>query len=324
MSIRDELIEIFEKNRGEYVSGEDMAGQLGCTRAAVGKAVKQLRDSGYRISAVTNKGYCLEADNDVLSAAGIMKYVSSDIKLDIKVFDTVDSTNNVARELAGAGAPEGTVVLTGTQTGGKGRLGRRFFSPEDTGLYMTLILRPKMPAEGAVRITTAAAVAVAEAVETLSGKNTDIKWVNDVYIEERKVCGILTEATFSLENGGLDYAVLGIGVNAYAPRGGFPAELRGIAAAVFDEPVSDLRNRLAARIICGFMKYYHGLDKNTFLQGYRSRLMWKGEPIYVINGSRTYEAVMEDVDENCALKVKLPDGTQKVVSSGEISIRKIK
>lgn len=322
MSIKEQLIGIFEKNRGRYVSGEDIAGRLGCTRAAVGKAVKQLRDSGYRITAVTNKGYCLEADNDVLSEAGIAKYLDGGSGLDIKVFGTVDSTNNVARELANTGSPEGTVIISGRQTGGKGRLGRKFFSPEDTGLYMTLILRPKMSAAGAVRITTAAAVAVAEAVESLSGKKADIKWVNDVYIGGRKICGILTEASFSLENGGLEYAVLGIGVNAYAPRGGFPEELRGIASAVFDEPVSDMRNRLAAHIIGAFMEYYRKLEDNTFLNGYRERLLWRGECITIINGNQNFEAVLEDVDENCALTVRLDDGSQKNISSGEISIRK--
>lgn len=323
MSIREKLTEIFENARGEYISGEDIAKKLGCTRAAVGKAVKQLRNDGYRITAVTNKGYCLEAGSDVLSSAGVQKYIKDPSEVDIRVYKSVDSTNNVLRELANSGAPEGTIVISGEQTGGKGRLGRSFFSPGDTGLYMSLLLRPEMSAANAVRITTAAAVAVAEAVEAVSQKRADIKWVNDVYIGGRKICGILTEAVFSLENGGVDYAVLGIGVNVYAPVGGFPEDMRATAGIVFDSPMNDMRNRLAGLIAENFMRYYRELDKSTFAQNYRQRLLWKGERINVINGAQSFQAVLEDADENCALIVRLDDGTRKVISSGEITIRKV-
>lgn len=324
MSIKERLTEIFESARGEYISGEDIAKKLGCTRAAVGKAVKQLRNDGYRITAVTNKGYCLEAESDVLSSAGVQKYIKDPSEVDIRVYKSVDSTNNVLRELANLGAPEGTIVISGEQTSGKGRLGRSFFSPGDTGLYMSLLLRPEMSAANAVRITTAAAVAVAEAVEAVSEKKADIKWVNDVYIGGRKICGILTEAVFSLENGGVDYAVLGIGVNVYSPVGGFPEDMRATAGIVFDSPMNDMRNRLAGLIAENFMRYYRELDKSTFAQSYRQRLLWKGERINVINGAQSFQAVLEDADESCALIVRLDDGTKKVISSGEITIRKAK
>lgn len=323
MSIRERLTEIFENARGEYISGEDIAKKLGCTRAAVGKAVKQLRNDGYSITAVTNKGYCLETESDVLSSAGVQKYIKDPSEVDIRVYKSVDSTNNVLRELANSGAPEGTIVISGEQTSGKGRLGRSFFSPGDTGLYMSLLLRPEMSAANAVRITTAAAVAVAEAVEAVSEKKADIKWVNDVYIGGKKICGILTEAVFNLENGGVDYAVLGIGVNVYAPVGGFPEDMRATAGIVFDSPVNDMRNRLAGLIAENFMRYYRELDKSTFAQSYRQRLLWKGERINVINGTQSFQAVLEDADENCALIVTLDDGTRKVISSGEITIRKV-
>lgn len=321
MAVKDELIRLFEQNRGKYLSGEEIADNLGCTRGAVWKAVKGLQNEGYSISAVQNRGYCLEGA-DVLSAAGIEKYLDSGSGIALTVYKETDSTNNRLRELASEGAPEGTAVLACTQTGGKGRLGRSFFSPSDTGLYMSILLRPEMSAADAVRITTAAAVAVAEAAEQVSGRRADIKWVNDVYMDGKKICGILTEASFSLENGGLDYAVCGIGINVYEPQGGFPEEIRGVAAAVLDKPVEDARNRMAALVISGFMRYYRELSENSFLKGYRERLIWRGEKINIILSNEVAPAVLVDVDEQCRLLVKTEGGEVKVISSGEISIRR--
>lgn len=325
MSVREQLIKLFENNRGTFLSGTDIAKDLGCSRAAVSKAVKGLTDSGYKITAVTNKGYRLESENDVLSAAGIEKYLSTEASGSVKlcVYSVTDSTNTRVREMALEGAGEGTVAVAGMQTAGKGRLGRKFYSPSDTGLYLSILLRPEMTAADALRITTAAAVAVADAAAEVSGRRADIKWVNDVYMDGRKICGILTEAAFSLENGGLDYAVCGIGINAYEPAGGFPEEIRDIAGAVLSTPSPDMRNRLAGLVISNFMKYYHGLDKNTFLNSYRSRLLWKGQRIRVINGSEDYQATLVDVNDSCALIVRTDDGRTLTVSSGEISIRKV-
>ncbi|WP_242840381.1 biotin--[acetyl-CoA-carboxylase] ligase [Ruminococcus albus] len=323
LAVKNELIKLFEQNRGRYLSGEEIADSLGCTRGAVWKAVKKLQSEGYDISAVTNRGYRLDSA-DMLSAAGIEKYLSDNSGISLTVYKETDSTNTRLRELATEGAPEGTAVIAGMQTGGKGRLGRKFFSPSDTGLYMSILLRPEMTAADAVRITTAAAVAVADAVEKISGRKADIKWVNDVYIDGRKICGILTEAAFSLENGGLDYAVCGIGINVYEPEGGFPEDIKDIAGAVLDTPADDVRNRLAALVLENFMNYYNKLSENSFLQGYQSRLMWRGEDINLIRGSEITPAKLIDADEKCRLIVKYEDGTEDTISSGEISIRKRK
>ncbi len=321
MSVKDRLIALFENNRGEYLSGARIAAELDCTRGAVWKAVKSLQEEGYSISAVTNKGYCLDESTDVLSKAGIEKYLKGGEGLDLQVFRVVDSTNTVIRDLANNGAKEGTAAISGEQTKGRGRLGRSFYSPSDTGLYLSILIRPEMSAADAVKITTAAAVAVAEAIEQVSSRRTDIKWVNDVYIDSKKVCGILTEAQFNIENGGLEYAVVGIGINAYEPRGGFPDEIRDIAGAVLDKPIADMRNRLAAEVLARFMRYYKELGESTFLESYRQRLMWRQEKINIINGSTVTPAVMLDVDSSCRLKVRLENGEEKLISSGEISIR---
>ncbi len=324
MTVKQKLLELFELNKGSFLSGAEIAHSLSCTRGAVWKAVKSLQEDGYEITAVSGKGYCLEIRTDVLSENGIKRYLSPKCGvLTVQVHKIINSTNTRLRELAADGAPEGTVVISGEQTKGRGRLGRSFFSPSDTGIYMSLLLRPQMTADSAVKITTAAAVSVAEAIEKLSGKSADIKWVNDIYMDGKKVCGILTEAAFSLENGGLEYAVLGIGVNAYVPENGFPEDIKDIAGAVFSERKDDMRNKLAAEILSRFKKYYSELAYNTYLESYRKRLMWKGEKITVISGGSNTPARLLDVDKDCRLLVEYENGEKAAVSSGEISVRKL-
>ena len=324
MNVRQKLIELFENNRNETLSGEELAERLGCSRAAVWKAVKALRSEGYAIDAASGKGYCLAPETDVLSTAGVEKYLSGKGKeAVIDVRQSVDSTNNVLRDMARAGAPEGTAVISAMQTGGKGRLGRSFFSPSNTGLYLSLLLRPDTHAADSVRITTAAAVAVARAIFKCTGQSPQIKWVNDVYLRGLKVCGILTEAAFSLESGGLDYAVVGIGINVYEPEGGFSEELKGIAGAVLEERQEDLRNRLAAEVISELLNCCGDLFSEDMLNDYRSRLMWKGEAIRVISGRTEYPCTLLGVDDSYALLVRREDGSEQAVSSGEITIRRL-
>ena len=323
MSVKDDIAALLESSRGEYISGQEIAERLGCTRAAVWKAVRALQQQGFGITAVTNKGYCLEADSDILSEQGVRKYLGGNIGgAYIEVFDSVDSTNTLVRRYADEGAAEGKVVIARRQTAGKGRLGRSFYSPQETGLYLSILLRPKMNAQQAVRITTCAALAVCDAIEKATGKIPAIKWVNDVYLDGRKVCGILTEASLSMESGGLEYAVLGIGVNVYEPQGGFPEEIKGIAGCVSEHRSADLRNKLAAYIINGFMDQYGHICEGGFREDYRRRLMWKGEDIFIISGDNRTPCRLIDVDEECRLEVELENGDRKLISAGEISIRR--
>ena len=323
MSVKEDVAKILEQNRGEYISGQELAQTLGCTRGAVWKAVRALQKQGFYISAVTNKGYCLEADGDNLTLHGVRSFLDESCRdMPIEVFNRVDSTNNVIRDYAVKGEPEGRVVIAKEQTGGKGRLGRSFFSPQDTGLYLSILLRPKMQVSQAVRITTCAALAVCDAIENATGSKPDIKWVNDVYLGGKKVCGILTEASVSMESGGLEYAVLGIGVNVYTPKEGFPEEIKNVAGAVSEHKTADLKNKLAAGIISSFMRYYADIEKGGFRSAYSQRLMWKGENVYLINGENKTPCRVVDVDEECRLEVAMENGEHKLVSSGEISIRK--
>ncbi len=263
-----------------------------------------------------------EVDKDKISREGIYRYLNCGTEISLEVYETAGSTNTMLKERAAAGVPEGAVIIAGSQSAGRGRMGRSFFSPEGTGVYMSMLLRPvaRKPAE-AVKLTTMAAVAACEAVSAVCGKEPGIKWVNDIFIDGKKTMGILTEAAFDASGSRIEYAVLGIGMNAYAPVGGFPAELSEIAGAVFDEKKQDGRNRLAAEFINRFMSIYKSGSASGYTEKYRSLSLAVGKRVNVISGDDVSPAEVLDVDDECRLLVKFGDGTVKKLSSGEISIR---
>ena len=237
----------------------------------------------------------------------------------LRVLPVTDSTNAVARAAGAAGEAEGLVILAGEQTAGRGRLGRSFFSPGATGLYMSLLLRPGLPPEQCIRITTAAAVAVCRAVEKLTGETPGIKWVNDIFLHGRKVCGILTEAAFDGQ-AGLQYAVLGIGINVMPPEGGFPPEIAEIAGSLFSEFVPGRREIVAAEVLNCLAEVLQGLADGKHAEEYRARSIVLGQRVNILGGSGG-EAVVTDIDPECRLHLRRDDGREEILSTGEISIR---
>ena len=262
---------------------------------------------------------------DILSKNEIEKYLLPQYLKNrvpsLTALSETESTNTLLKKEAADGAPEGTIVIADRQTGGRGRMGRSFFSPEGTGIYMSILLRPDdmKPAE-ALRITTMAAVAACDAVDEVCGKKAMIKWVNDIFIDGRKTMGILTEASFGVHNN-IEYAVLGIGMNAYAPEGGFPEEIDKIAGAVFDEKKEDGRNMLAASFINHFFAYYDDRVNSGYSKRYREKSLAVGREITVLSPDGEKKAFAMDVDDECRLIVKYPDEKIEKLNSGEISIR---
>ena len=260
----------------------------------------------------------------MIQAESISKYLN--VPLKITVFDTLESTNRTAREITqSAPNSDDQLIIARSQTGGRGRMGRSFFSP-DGGLYMSLLFHPDMTAADAVKITASAAVAVARAIDSIAGTKSEIKWVNDVYIGGKKICGILTEAQIRTD-GSLEYVILGIGINLVAPIGGFPDDIADRAGAVFDTLPADADNMLAATVINEFTKIMHGgFDKALFLDEYRSRSCVFGREVDVMriaDGVAT-PAVAVGIDDKCRLIVRFSDGTQEALGSGEVSIRERK
>ena len=259
---------------------------------------------------------------DKISSQKISDFLNEDLKdkIIIEVLEKTTSTNTIIRQRADK-SPEGLVVVAEEQSEGRGRLGRSFFSPGGTGLYISLLLRPEIEPSEAVMITTAAAVAVCEALEKVGADTPQIKWVNDVFVKGKKVCGILTEASFNPESRKLQYAVLGVGINMYEPEGGFPDEIKNIAGSVFSETRENLRDMVTAYFLNSFMEYYYKLSQKEFLKKYTERCFVLGKEINVICGDCVRGAKALSLDESLGLNVEYDNGEKAVLSSGEISIR---
>ena len=275
MNTKEYILTKLVENHDDYLSGETIASELGVTRTAVWKAIRELASDGIEIIALRNQGYRLtEASrvrgmNLLLSAERVSGYLKN--KLPVKVWRTLDSTNNAARELATEQSEKSdALIVAAAQTAGKGRMGRSFYSPEGCGLYVTLLVHPECDAAESVKLTCAAAVAAARAIDSLRGVSptSEIKWVNDIYLGGKKVAGILTEGQLSIESGQLEFAVVGIGFNLLVPDGGYPEEIRHRAGAIFEDRASmpfDVYNRLAAQFANEYYRIYPELNPDAFL-----------------------------------------------------------
>ncbi|MCH5321659.1 MAG: biotin--[acetyl-CoA-carboxylase] ligase [Eubacterium sp.] len=313
MSLKNDIL--FELlKRENYISGQELAEKFGKSRAAVWKAVQNLIKDGYEIDAVTNKGYRLTENNDTISARKIKLNLKE--KIDVFYYPSVDSTNNCCKRLL-ADSKQGVFLVTAdSQTAGRGRQGKSFYSPALTGVYFSLVIRPHSSLQNAVTATTAAAVAVCRAIEKLTDRKPKIKWVNDVYLDGKKICGILTEAITNFEEGTVDSVIIGIGINIKTID--FPDDVEN--AGTLGEKIS--RSRLIAEVTNELLSIAES-DYNSFIDYYRSHSFVIGEQIKIIQNGRVTPATAVAIDETGGLEVELDSGEHKVLRSGEISIRKI-
>ncbi len=310
---------------GDYVSGQKMSEALGLSRAAVWKAIQQLREAGYTIDSATNRGYRLACRPDALTQAGILACLGEHPWVDrITVLEEVDSTNTYAKALAAQGAPHGTVVIADRQTGGKGRRGRSFASPKGKGVYFSLVLRFDVPPDRLLHLTAVVAEAVRRAILAASGLDVQIKWTNDLVHEKRKLCGILTELSVEAETGLTDYVVPGIGVNCSQMPLDFPPDVAPMATSLLQalgRPID--RCTLAAEMVRQLHLAAGDLldAPAAWMAGYRSHCITIGQDVKIIRGDQVQLAHVDDMDEQGALLVTLADGTKDKVLSGEVSVR---
>lgn len=250
------------------------------------------------------------------------KYLKDNLKLPIKalIYDEVSSTNTLCKELSKEYS-EDIAVIALSQSGGKGRLGRSFFSPKNSGIYLSLLLHPKLSATNSTKITTAAAVAAAQAIDKISNKKSLIKWVNDLYLDGKKVCGILTEAAFSGNGQGLDYAILGIGVNLYSPNNGFPKDIINKAGSVFGEIKANPKAfaDFLSLFINNFYVIYNELPQNGYMDEYRQRNMLFGKAVSFIRDGKEISATVEGIDDNAGIILKTENGLF-TLTAGEVSL----
>lgn len=305
------------KNTDEYLSGEDMSRELGISRAAVWKHIKKLKDEGYNILSVTNKGYRLDGTPDNISLEEINSFLTTEFTArNIIYLNSTDSTNNECKRLEDK--VDGTLVIAEQQTAGKGRLGRAWESPRGAGIWMSILLKPDIPLASVSQITLVAGMAACRAL----GNGSMIKWPNDIVIGSKKVCGILTEMSAEIER--INYVICGMGVNVNTKE--FPEELQDKATSLFIE-TGEMQNRaeITAKIMNEFERLYTVFIHEGFgaLAGeYRNMCITLNRRVQVIYKNDTVLGTAADVDDSGNLIVETDNG-KIVVSSGEVSVRGI-
>lgn len=306
-----------------YLSGQRICEALGVSRTAVWKAVNELKEEGYVIESVSNKGYrLLEEPKDFLSREALECHMqTSELGRRVYFYDKIDSTNLEAKRLAEAGAVNGAVVFAREQSAGKGRRGKSWSSPPDCNVYMSLLLRPRIEPEHASCLTLVAALGVCRGIRELTGLEAQIKWPNDIVVKEHKVCGILTE--MNLEADYIRYVLVGIGVNVNVWE--FPKELREIAGSLCLAAGRSVdRRELAAEILLWLEHYYEIFlrteDLSGLLEEYQRSLVNVNRTVRLLKGDRELLGVAQGIAEDGGLLVQTGHGVEKVVS-GEVSVR---
>ena len=310
--MKKNVLYYLEKAKGSFLSGEHIARELGVSRMAVSKAVAELKRDGAVIESSTKCGYKLTKGPDRLHAESIWAGLGYDAE--VFCYNSIGSTNEEAKRLAAEGYPHGTIVAAESQSAGRGRYGRQFFSPSESGLYMSVLLRPVAAREG-IMYTVAAAVAARRVISEYAA-DANIKWVNDIYIGARKVCGILCEAVSDLESGQLSAVICGIGVNLTHPEGGFPADIKEKAGCVSDTPVD--RGEFASKLASTLLDVL-ALDNAPLIREYSRHMMLTGRRIIYTKNSQKHSGTVRGVDSTGGLIVEEGAKTA-ILTSGEVQL----
>lgn len=322
---KDHVLAIL-KNAETYVSGEKISNQLGITRSAVNLAVKTLRQEGYMISSSTNKGYLLESnkDLDLLTVGELLAILPKSRMKTVICLDSTDSTNNELRKMAFDGATSGTVVIANEQSDGRGRRGRKFVSPKNTGIYFSMLFRPNCPPPECTTITAWTAVAVARAIYHVANIHPSIKWVNDLYLNNKKICGILSEMSVENESDHVQHIIIGIGINVNQPASAFPEDLQDIATSIYAETGEKIsRAKLVAALIKEMDKMFAEWPaaSASYLETYRKYNLTTKENMAIVSGNKQIPITVLGINEDFSLKVQYKDGRVENLSSGEVSVK---
>ena len=329
MKTKEAVLLYLQEHTGEPISGEIMALALNKSRTSIWKAIQSLKKEGYSIESSTNKGYTLSQNNDVLSEQQITQELIQQhhpIDWNIQTMESTTSTNDLAKLYANQNSTTPAIFISEEQTAGRGRLGRKFVSPSKTGLYISLCLFPTIALEDLSLITCATAAACVETLEELTGKSLNIKWVNDLFYQDKKVGGILTEVISDFESQQVQSLIVGMGINLIENPKSFPEELHSIVGSIFSSKTeynnsSFNRNHFIAQFLEKWTFYYQNLSKRDFIESYKEHSNVIGKFVNIFEGNQTYSAYAKDIDENGHLIIEKEDNSLHTLSYGEISIR---
>ena len=329
MKTKEAVLLYLQEHTGEPISGEIMALALNKSRTSIWKAIQSLKKEGYSIESSTNKGYTLSQNNDVLSEQQItQELIQQHHPIDwvIQTMESTTSTNDLAKLYANQNSTTPAIFISEEQTAGRGRLGRKFVSPSKTGLYISLCLFPTIALEDLSLITCTTAVACVETLEELTGKSLNIKWVNDLFYQDKKVGGILTEVISDFESQQVQSLIVGMGINLIENPQSFPEELHSIVGSIFSSKTeydnsSFNRNHFIAQFLEKWTFYYQNLSKRDFIKSYKEHSNVIGKFVNIFEGNQTYSAYAKDIDENGHLIIEKEDNTLHSLSYGEVSIR---
>lgn len=322
--LKTEILRLLKKGSQEFISGQDISKRLGVSRTAIWKYINQIRDDGYKIESSSNRGYRLVSSPDILSLEEIEAYLNTKfIGRRIIHFDSVESTNSIAKKLGDSDEADGSVIIAEEQTKGRGRLGRSWVSPKHKGIWMSIILKPDLNPVDAVNLTQTAAAAVVKAAQEL-GIKTLVKWPNDIVINNKKVCGILTEMNAELTK--INYVVVGLGINVNIEESEFPEDIKDTATSLKLETNSFVnRQKLTAGILNNFEDLYTKLTQENNIEASvnicRENSAVIGKDVLIINREKTIEAHVIDIDDKGRLLVEYTGGRREHIISGEVSIR---
>lgn len=325
MTLKVEVIKILRSKQEEYVSGEFLSKTFNVSRMAINKCIKNLKQEGFVIESSTKKGYKLIEDVKKISKEELSIYLPKERLKLIEVLEKIDSTNNYVKLKAQNGINNGFIAIANEQTKGKGRLGRSFVSLKNKGIYLSICIKINEFAKKLTNITAFSAVAVCKAIEKTIDINTEIKWVNDIQINGKKVCGILTEASIEAESGVVDFLVVGIGINVNENNNDFPLELKNIATSLQLETNKSInKNELCANLIKELDDMVINLTKeNNYFEEYKNRCNTIGKNVLVNDFKETKEGFVENLNDDFSLKIRFNEGEIKNISSGEVRIQKL-
>jgi BirA family biotin operon repressor/biotin-[acetyl-CoA-carboxylase] ligase len=311
------ILAVFAERPGEYISGEQLSGMLGVSRTAVWKQIRKLMNEGYTFEAVPRRGYKLTGEPDRLSVPAMLAELDTKtMGRSIRLFDEIGSTQTIAHQLAREGAPEGTLIVAERQTEGRGRMGRSWHSPKGKGLWMSLLLRPRIPVQFTSQLTLLTAVAVCRAIRKLANVEAGIKWPNDLLIGGKKVCGILLES--SAEDERLLYVVAGIGISVNLDPGDYPEALRDKAISLKMAAGKEIsRTKLLRTVLKQFEELYFLYQAEGFAP---IKTAWEALAVSLGKPVRTHSVsgIAESIDDSGALAVRTEDGKIVKLYSAEI------